>query len=104
MENMNNLKKLRQAAGLSQEELADLAGVSQPSIGRLEAGKQNTTLATANLIATALGVPVWYMLADESADVINKLVKGYHQSGPETRMMWSALADSALGNSDKPVE
>lgn len=53
---MNCLKELRDAAGLSQEELAELVGTSQAQINRLETGKREMTLAWAQRLGTALRV------------------------------------------------
>ena len=40
---MDELKKLREANGLSQDDLARLAGTSQPQIKRLENGERKLT-------------------------------------------------------------
>lgn len=51
------LRWLREHAGLSQSQLADLAHVSRPIIGNVEAGKQqDMALSTARRLAWALGV------------------------------------------------
>ena len=51
------LHRARVAAGLDQETLAGLSGVSQPTISRIEGGQAPST-ATALRIARALNVPV----------------------------------------------
>ncbi len=43
MQKKNLLKTLRTLAGISQEQLAQFAGVSQSSISRAEAGKRELT-------------------------------------------------------------
>jgi transcriptional regulator with XRE-family HTH domain len=53
----NNVRKLREAAKLSQRDLAEKAGTSQQQVQRIEAGQQ-TGLNTASRIAFALGVEV----------------------------------------------
>ena len=45
----------REAAGLTQEELAERMKAKQPLIGRLESGAQNTTYKTLQRIAEATG-------------------------------------------------
>ena len=50
-----NLRRLRDGQGLSQQALADAAGVSRRTIAGLEAGDANISLAKLSLIATALG-------------------------------------------------
>ena|ERR1039458_5221340 len=49
------LKKFREARGLSQKELADVVGVSQQHIAKLEAGIHPVRLGVAVLISGALG-------------------------------------------------
>lgn len=51
-----NIKRFRQKQGLSQETLADLAGLHRTYIGAVERGERNITLLNANKIAEALGV------------------------------------------------
>jgi transcriptional regulator with XRE-family HTH domain len=52
----DNIKRFRQKQGLSQEALADLAGLHRTYIGAVERGERNITLLNANKIAEALGV------------------------------------------------
>lgn len=51
-----NIKNLRRAQNLSQEALADEAGLHRTYIGAVERGERNITLINANRIAEALGV------------------------------------------------
>ena len=54
-----NLRKLREAKGLSQEKLARLSDVANNTIVKIEAGKnQNPTLDTLKKISKALDVNV----------------------------------------------
>lgn len=50
------LLKARQAAGLTQEQLAFRAGLSRPYVSQLERDLKSPTLATLFLICDALGV------------------------------------------------
>lgn len=51
-----NIKRFRQKQDLSQEALADLAGLHRTYIGAVERGERNITLINANKIAEALSV------------------------------------------------
>jgi transcriptional regulator with XRE-family HTH domain len=52
-----NLRKMREAKGLSQEKLARMADVANNTIIKIEAGKnQNPTLDTLKKISKVLGV------------------------------------------------
>ena len=54
-----NLRRIRKAKGLTQEKLARLADLTNNTIIKIEAGKnQNPTLDTLKKIAEALGVSV----------------------------------------------
>jgi transcriptional regulator with XRE-family HTH domain len=61
-----NLRRLRNSTGLSQEELADRAGLHRTYISSIERGERNVTLRTAFLLAKALGV--------EAADLLKVAV------------------------------
>ena len=51
-----NLRRLRQAAGLSQEELGRLSGLSRRMVNGVEAGGTNISLANLDHVAAALNV------------------------------------------------
>ena len=52
------VRTLRNALGLSQEKLAEKAGVHRTYIGMIERGEKNITLSNIDKIANALGVPI----------------------------------------------
>lgn len=55
----NNIKRLREAKGLSQEKLARLADVANNTLIKMESGENiNPTLDTLKKVAKALGVSV----------------------------------------------
>ena len=55
----NNIKKLREAKGLSQEKLARLADVANNTLIKMESGENQTpTLDTLKKVAKALDVSV----------------------------------------------
>lgn len=53
-----HLKRYRQLAGLTQEELAEMVGVRRETIGRLEAAKYNPSLKLAIDISRAVKAPI----------------------------------------------
>jgi len=53
-----NLKKYRQLAGLTQDELAQMVGVRRETIIRLEAGKYNPSLKLAIDISRVVKAPI----------------------------------------------
>lgn len=59
-----DLAALRKASGLSQRQLAERLGVSQPAIAKIEAGRtKNLELRTVVRFAAALGARVWFGIA-----------------------------------------
>ena len=52
------LRELREAANLTQDGLAERAGLSRAGIAQLESGRRKPALETAQKLATALGVGV----------------------------------------------
>lgn len=59
-----NVNRLRNAAGLSQADLARATGTTQPAISRCERGEANLRLTTVARLAGALGVDAADLLAD----------------------------------------
>jgi transcriptional regulator with XRE-family HTH domain len=58
------IKAVRKKKGISQDQLAELAGLDRVHLYRLESGKQSMTLRTLKLIADTLGVRVRDLIGD----------------------------------------
>jgi predicted transcriptional regulator len=56
----------RHATGLSQSDVADRMGTSQPAVARLEAGASDVRLSTLERYATVVGVRLRFDLREES--------------------------------------
>ena len=52
------VKELRNKLGISQEELADLAGLDRTYITSVECGKRNISIVNIEKLATALNVSI----------------------------------------------
>ncbi|MCC6550305.1 MAG: helix-turn-helix transcriptional regulator [Ignavibacteriaceae bacterium] len=57
------VREVRTSRGLSQEQLAELAGVHRTYIGMIERAEKNITLVTMQKIANALGVKIIDLIA-----------------------------------------
>jgi len=64
-----NVRRLRHQRGISQEKLADLAGLRRTYVGSVERGERNVTLSSLEVLASALGVGVTDLLAPVETDV-----------------------------------
>lgn len=62
------LKELRSERELTQEKLAELAGLERTYISQAEQGRRNTTLLTMQKLAAALEVDLAELVAPPSAD------------------------------------
>ena len=59
-----NLKRMREARGWSQQQLADCSGVPRPTIANLESGEGNPTLNVMLRVAAALGASLEELISD----------------------------------------
>ena len=59
-----NVRRRRLELDLSQEELAELAGVHRTYVGMLERGEKNVTIYNIERIALALGVEPYRLLQE----------------------------------------
>jgi transcriptional regulator with XRE-family HTH domain len=60
----DNIRALRRARGISQEELAEISGLHRTYIGSVERGERNVTLSTLESLSVALGVSVPELLTE----------------------------------------
>jgi transcriptional regulator with XRE-family HTH domain len=61
-----NVRRLRDAKGLSQEKLAELADLRQAHVSEIESGLTNLTLDNLQVLAVALGVRPMDLLNERS--------------------------------------
>ena len=64
---LNNFKKARLIAGLTQEELADSLGVSRTTVGKWESGHGLPRAKRMREVANALGTTTAELLKEERA-------------------------------------
>lgn len=60
-----NLKKIRTEHGLSQEKLADIAGLHRTYVGSVERGERNISIDNMERLASALNIQVQDLLNDK---------------------------------------
>lgn len=68
---MNRIRQLRRERGMTQQELAQVAGCGRSFLSEIETGKANPTQAVLQLIATALDVPLAEVVGSKLPDEPN---------------------------------
>lgn len=87
-----NLAAARSALNISQDKLAEDAGVSRATIIQLEAAEGDPRLSTVAAIAAALGVsPVFLLLGREELEAISKVA-----NSPDADRVLQQLPDDTL--------
>lgn len=64
-----NVRQLRQARGLTQQQIAKISGLPRATCANLESGSANPTLGVLHRLALALGVSLEELIATPRADV-----------------------------------
>ena len=64
-----NVRRLREARGLSQQRIADLSGIPRPTWASLETGSANPTLAVLAKAANALNVSIEELIGTPRGDI-----------------------------------
>jgi len=65
----NNVRQLREARGMTQEQMARISGVPRPTWANLESGAANPTLSVLIKVANALQVPLEELIGPQRAAV-----------------------------------
>ncbi|MDG4650086.1 helix-turn-helix transcriptional regulator [Roseibacterium sp. SDUM158017] len=85
---MQNLRDIRKAKSLSQADLAEMVGVKQATISRIEKGVNNPSLAVASKIADALNVSVVELFG--LPELEQRFLQAFREASPRRR---AALLD-----------
>jgi transcriptional regulator with XRE-family HTH domain/predicted RNase H-like HicB family nuclease len=87
------LRWMRDGLGLTQAELAKLAGVSQPAIAQLESPDSNPTIDTLNRVAGAMGARIDFQ--PSTGDSVKSYARELRRlaPGPERRRVLAAMRE-----------
>lgn len=92
---MKNLKKLREARGLSQEKLGNEFFLSQQSIYRYETKDSEPTLETLKKMADFFGTSVDYLIGHTDINRKIEELTEYHLSSEELKLIQTLKALNA---------
>ncbi len=82
-----NLRRLRQRAGLSQAALAEAAGLSRRMVVQLEGGDTNISLSSLDRLADALGASFIEIVSDPAAQRLRMDAMAWRGTRPESQAM-----------------
>ena len=94
---MTNIERIRKIRGLTQGDLAEMVGVKQPHISRIEKGDDGPPLRLFAAIADALHVSLSDLFADDRSDLETILVAAFRRLSPDRQQGWVDLAQDAAG-------
>lgn len=82
----HNIRRMRDAANMSQQKLAEMAGISKSQLSRLESGEQdNPSIKTLIPIAAALGASIEEIVYGESSKTMDFMTKAIDDLPDEDR-------------------
>ena len=94
---------MRDDLGLTQAELAKLAGVSQPAIAQLESPDSNPTIDTLNRVAGAMGAQIdFHRSTGESVKSYAKQLRRL-MPGPERKRVLAAMREHLSGRTSRQI-
>ncbi len=86
-----NIDTIRRSRGLNQEQLAEMAGISQAQVSRAEKCDDGVTLGKLKAIAAALDVPLQDLFIDRSRTE-HEIVQMYRRLNPDQQAVWLELS------------
>lgn len=89
---MTNIAHYRKMRGLTQTDLAEMVGVKQPHISRIEKGDDGVSLRLYKDIASALRVELYELFTDEMNDAEALLLEAFRQVPPQIQRSWIEMA------------
>lgn len=99
-----NITGIRRKQSLTQEELADLVGVSQGAISRAEAGDEGVTLRHFQSIAEALNVPLAALFQDDRTKAEDELIALFRQLPFDRQQLWLKMSRTFVQDHQGPTE
>lgn len=99
-----SIETLRELRGLSQEDLAEMAQISQSTMSRAEALDGSVTLKKFQAIADALKVPLADLFATDRTAREAALLTAYRALSDDRRAGWDDIVIGVLSQRDQSVQ
>lgn len=92
---MNNIRAIRDLRGIKQAQLAEMVGIKQPHMSRIERGDEGPPLSLFRRIAKVLGVPLSDLFDEPRTTIIRHVVDVLMHLPPERQALLAAMIDAA---------
>ena len=92
---MKSLSVIRKARGLNQTQLAEAAGIEQPTVSKLENGWEGAALRTVYAVAAALNVEPYTLFLDGVTEAEVNLIETYRALPDGRKQGWQDMARAA---------
>lgn len=89
------LAKIRRAKGLTQIQMAEMVGVTQPTISRAERGDYGIPIGTYKACADALGISLADLFSDDRTSAQEAILAAFDRLPPARQQAWLAMAELA---------
>ena len=96
-----NLERLRRARGWNQDDLAEVAGVKQSTISKIERGYDGVTLRVLKQLAAALDVEVADLFGDERSGAEMALIRVFRGLSADRQRGWLDLVETLARDEGK---
>lgn len=97
---MEEVRRIREARGLTQAQLADRSGLNQATISKIERGTANVTLDVILHIAEALGVQPFELFAQPELE--RRILEAYRRLGPSRGAAALVVLEAMVGQHPSP--
>lgn len=109
MKPTNRIRELRKRAGLSQKDLAQLAGISQPAISQVENDTRPLTVDWMRTFARIFGVSPAELLGEDDnplqlSDDERQLLANFRAASPAQRQIIERVAEPLQSFGGSPVD
>lgn len=89
----NKLKNLRKEFGMTQDELAELLGMSRTSFSKYENGAANPPLNVMRKLAAIFNVPIEYLIHDEQKNLVLNSNPDAYDNDSDSSKYFTQLTD-----------
>ena len=87
-----SIQSVRKSRGLTQRQLAEMIGVEQATVSRMESGEEGITMRIINATAEALDVSLSDLFAADRGEAEEALIRAYNKLTFDQKLAWFEMA------------